>query len=389
MSYLWTYVFRMGIVFLSFHSFVHSTMITQIALSKFIQKYPAIKHIQCTQKMHVEMNRFPLFSTTEEKYFPSKVNFLPISIIEVPKGLAYFDVNGYVFLNNCFIKEMQIKHLNFFNNRESIEVFTGNNGIKVKGRVAIISHLYPYCYGHWIFDVLGQLALLEMHNIAYDYLCVPYYKPFMKESLELWGIDSSKIIPLTLKTSLLADTIIMTTPVTQTDVLVFNSNYNIDFILRYVSQKLLSKLALSIELNKFSEKIFISRKDAGGKRSMPNEDEIFSLFEAVGFKRYSLATLPFVQQIALFHNAKSIVNFVGSGGVNTIFCKPGTHYIEISQKMVDATFFYVADMFKLQYSCINNSTIEDIIGNAIWAPGTNIPVQLVKDFLAQHQEFIT
>lgn len=374
-------------IFLLSGSFLEATVIRQVSLSQFLSLYPHVEQMKCSDRISVSVPQFPLYKTLEKKYFPSRVSFFPLSIIKIPKGMAYFDATGYTFLNNCFIKEMQIKHLNFFNNQNACSVAMPSSGIKVPGTVAIVSHLYPYCYGHWIFDVLGQLALLEMHQIDYDYICIPYYKKFMKESLELWGIDSSKIIPLSLQTALCADTIVMTTPVTQTDEIILNANYNVDFILKYVQSKLLLNLSNSAVSSQFCKKIFISRKDAGGKRVIPNEDEIFALFEEIGFKRYELSLLSFAQQIALFQQAEVVVNFVGSGATNLIFCKPGTMYLEITQKMVDATFFYVAAMFGIHYYFINSSTIGDVIKNDIWAKGEVLSIQLVKDFLEKHPEF--
>ncbi|HSW76620.1 MAG TPA: glycosyltransferase family 61 protein [Candidatus Saccharimonadales bacterium] len=395
-------------LYLILASDIQATTIQQLSIKDFVAQYPSSQQIKCTNKMSFAFNPFPLYQDIAEKYFPCQGFFLETSILEIPKGKMYLDDSGYVFVNDCFIKETQIKGLNYFSGPQ-FNIPDTSTSMRLSGRVAVISHLYPYCYGHWIFDVLGQLALLELFNVQYDYLCVPYYNKFMLETLELWGVERSKIIPLTPKLCLKAGTLIMPTSVTQIDALVYGANYNIDLILQHVRKKLLAgamctQASPKDEIQASHEaiqalplatpdrlpdtvpgtvKVFISRKDAGGKRAVPNEDEIFALFETLGFKRYELTSLSLAEQILLFHNAKTIVSFLGSGSTNIMFCNPGTHYIEIIQSLIDATFFYVADLFHLQYSCINNSTVNDLGCNP-WASPSQMPLDFIQDFLKKH-----
>ncbi|HSW76618.1 MAG TPA: glycosyltransferase family 61 protein [Candidatus Saccharimonadales bacterium] len=367
---------------------IYTTRIKQVSVFDFIKEFPQATCLQCTHKYSFNMTPYPLYPQVDQNFFPSKGFFTDMFIMQVPQGTAYLhDGSGDVFLNNCFIKETQIKDMNYFAGPE-FDIADISNIVTIPGRVAVISHIFPECYGHWIFDVLGQLALLEKHNIEYDYLCVPYHTKYMKEALDLWGIDRNKIIPLSQKLCIQADTIIMPTSVTQTEIRVGkNANYNVDFLLKHVSQKLLAGAMCSKNTHTFSEKVFISRKDAiRGRRVVSNEDEIFALFEPLGFKRYELTLLSLAQQIELFNNAKTIVSFVGSGSTNIIFCKPGTHYIEIVQKMVDATFFYVSDIFKLQYSFINNSTIPDLLYGHQHSQEDPFPLDKINFFLSQHPD---
>jgi len=373
---------------------VYATRIKQLSVLQFVKEFPEATCQQCTHRYPFNMTPYPVFPQVDQNFFPSKGYFTDMFILSIANGTAYRHGSGDVFVNNCFIKETQIKNMNYFSGPE-FDIQDISNIIKVPGRVAVISHIFPECYGHWIFDVLGQLALLEINNVQYDYLCVPYHSKFMKETLDLWGIDHNKIIPLTQNLCIQADTIIMATSVTQTEVMIGkNANYNADFLLKHVSQKLLSGVDLKAaeSTQQFSEpslsKIFISRKDAiAGRRFVSNEDEIFALFQPLGFKRYELTALSLPEQIALFHNATTIVSFVGSGSTNIIFCKPGTHYIEIVQKMVDATFFYVSDIFKLNYSYINNSTIPDLLYGHQHSQEETFPIEKIKNFLSENPEF--
>lgn len=367
-------------------TFLEASRIFQKSLSDFVKEFPESSCLQCTNNYPFNHAPFPLYSEFSH-FFPSQGEHADVFLLEVPKASVLFDVTGSVYINDSFIKEAQIKNLSSFHKSNFVDRKKSSRVTKIPGRVAIISHLYPYCYGHWIFDVLGQLALLEMNNVEYDYLCVPYYTKFMQQSLDIWGIDRSKIIPIVYGASIQADSIIMTTAISQDRPEVrVSSNYYIDFLLLYIQSKMISRVnSLSDKVFNGSEKIFISRKGAKGKRSVLNEDEVFALFEALGFVRYELENFSVAQQVLLFNNAKTVVSFVGSGATNILFCKPGTHYIEITQKMVDATFFFVSDTCKLKYSFINDSTFVDN-GSSIWARPEPFPLHKIKEFLAKHPD---
>lgn len=376
----------LALIIFNIAHFSYTDIITQISLQDFLQKHPQASALQCTQNYTFKMNSFPLYPEVQEQYYPSTGTFSDIFIVNIPHGSSYLDQTGYIFINDYFISETQIKNLNFFNDQPTCTKQQPEQSYYINGRVAIISHLYPYCYGHWILDVLCQLALLEIHNIEYDYLMTPYYTKFMQESLELWGIDQSKIIPLRPNIQVSADTLIMSTAITSTVPCITTANYTVDFLIKYVRNKLIDNAQIQKHPILFPKKIFISRKDAGNKRNVPNEDEIFSLFEARGFQRAFLTSLSFLEQVALFYNAQELVSFVGSGAMNLIFSQPNTKYIEITQSMVDPTFFFLTNIFNIDYYPINYSTIQNLINHSPWTPATPIPLNLISDFLHEHQE---
>lgn len=316
------------------------------------------------------------------------MTFEDIFIFRVPQATAFFDKTGYVYINNCFIEETQLKNIHFFDDKQYLEQNITQPCHKVSGTVAIISHLYPKCYSLWFFDVLSQLALLEIHNIAYDYLIIPCDQPFMKDFLILWGLDPAKVISLRTGIHIQADTIIFPTSTSRTKQCISCSNYYIDFLLKYIRKKLLKNLNIEQTIQNMPEKIFISRNDAHGKRAIPNENEIFALFEPFGFKRYCLTNLSVSEKILLFHHAKCVVSFVGSGSCNIMFCQPSTQYIEITHKMIEATFFFLADMFDVNYHTINASTIADLATSNPWIASETFPISYVQKFLNDNQHWL-
>ncbi len=124
------------------------------------------------------------------------------------------------------------------------------------------------------------------------------------------------------------------------------------------------------------EKIFISRKNAPA-RNIINEDEIFHLFEQKGFIKYTLETLSTLEQITLFHNAKIIVAAHGAALINTLFCKPSTHIIEIFQERSDCCFYYLSQRMELNHHCIQTIDFQELEGYA----STTIPLFIIQDFI--------
>jgi len=357
------------------------------SISEFVQQYPQTKWIKCIQNYAFDYLPFPLYQNYSEIICPSKGYHQDISVLEIPNGIVRIQpINlernwSIVAVNDVFIKEGQIKELFL----EAFDVDELKDVSKITGKVAIIHHIAPCVYGHFIFDLLGQLALLEINNIEYDYVCIPYSTQVMKDVLEIWGIDRSKIIPLNVNSgiSFCADTIILPTSIGEANVFLQRKTfYYPDFLMKYVHDKMLSNIKSLHEQNSFSEKIFISRKNES--RAVLNEDEIFALFEPLGFKRYDLRSLSVEQQITLFYKAKTIVSFVGSGSTNVLFCRPGTHYVEISQSMVDSTFFYISQIFGLKYSAIDATSYHDLLYGNAFSLGRELPLEIVQTFIKDH-----
>ncbi len=360
-------------------------LISYKTIPEFIKEYPETKWIKCTQNYAFDYPEFPLYPEYKEKYFPNQGYHSDISIIEVPNAIASIHSSGYVFVNDIFLKETQVKNLEPFAGKENITQPEFSKIVKVSGRLAIINHLFSPIYGLFINDILTALALLELYNVEYDYLCIPCNQSYQLEALNIWGIDQSKIIPLQHGQVLEADTIIIPTSVTQNTKLVFNVNYIPDFLVTYVREKMLTNVKkMNVKMD-FPEKIFISRKDASYSRKVPNEDEIFKLFEPLGYQRLEFTKLSMAQKIAVTNHAKSIINFLGSGSTNILFASPDVKYYEIQQQMVEPTFYYIAKTLGLHYECLDATSVTDL-NNPPFLQGRYLSLDIVKNFIKNHPE---
>jgi capsular polysaccharide biosynthesis protein len=225
--------------------------------------------------------------------------------------------------------------------------------------------------------------MLELKNIEFDWLYVPTDAPFMKETLTLWGIDPVKIIqPIDDFHYIEADELIVPSITRRipTDSKTFQStttlaSYWTPWVIEYIRNKYLPLAQQSVDPNKFSKRVFISRKDST-HRIMLNEDEVFSLFEQHGFKSYVLGQMSFLEQVALFAQAEIIIGAHGSGLANLIFAKPGTQVIEIFQARSDATECYLAQMCKLKYHAVGTSEFRPI-----GFQNTTVPISIIIDVI--------
>jgi len=356
---------------------VQSVFVQKLSVLDFVKKFPDTQLLHSSGKLFFDFGKHPLFEYDTNKSIVTNDIFLDSFIITVPRGtVTIASIDFYPIVNNCFITEMKLKFEEPFGDLSNVKI--PPIPLRINGRVAVVSNMYEFCYFHWINDLVSKLALLELHGIEYDYICIPQYKPYMKETLELWGIASHKIIHAFVGMHIQADEIIIPTAVSTISSNAIFGNYMQPMIMHCIRNKMIPN-ALEQSQNNFSSKVFISRKDSGNKRVALNEDDVFRLFEAQGFSRYCLAEMPLADQIALFHSATEIVSFHGAGLTNIIFCKPNTRIIEIFQKHFDVSYWGFSKMLQLRYDLID-ATQGKLLSN-MFHPSEILSLDLVENFL--------
>jgi hypothetical protein len=111
-----------------------------------------------------------------------------------------------------------------------------------------------------------------------------------------------------------------------------------------------------------NKRIFISRGDTS-KRSIINENELYSALGRLGFEKVILSGMSLCEQIALFRSSRIIVGGHGAGLVNTAFCVPNSTVIELSNYHTTSRasiFFDIAAIRDLRYYlCVSESDSND------------------------------
>ena len=411
---------------LTLEGYAHNFNIT--SLYDLLETHPEIEYRQIHDVESFEYEPFAMAKFPELQ--PNKGLFAPTFIATIPHGQVC-SFHGWIKVGNNIIKEFVPNSHSLAFNLSFLEKQPFTNVKKIKGRVAVITSKLDIYYSHWLYNILGRLALLDLAHMEYDWLYVACDKPYMKETLALWGINPNKILdPLGENVFIEADELIVPSQIgvripeayqyclnwiplelycpkwglSPKTTIGGNTKFPEDVVPENVSMdnyflsqaplcsiyfcpwmlEYLRKTFLPCLKNKtFSnlcEKIFISRNDTK-TRSMFNEDEIFSLFEKQGFKRYNLAKLPLLEQLALFDQAKMIVAAHGTGLMNLIFCKPGTQVIEIFQARSDCSLYYLSQLLGLRHHCIQTMDFHDIEGNL----STTVPVFIIKNFIKNNE----
>lgn len=372
------------IFFNNIHSFESDYWFSFIAIQELqkknfhVQYQPYFGLIECTVKP---------FELVPE--MASQINFWECFILRLPHAYVQSPFGFVLTEDEEFIFEMlwggQLRML------ESLAQLQDHQISTVPGRVAVIANMGCQSYSHWLDEVLGRLALLEMHGVQYDWLYVPTSKKYMVETLQLWGIDQTKIIPADdFLSGVRAEELIVPSYVIDITDGPFKhiGLYVHPYTAWYVRNKLLQAVrAKNIQTN-FSKRIFIARSDAPA-RHIINEDEIFNYVQQFGFERYELSKLSVTEQILLFDNAEIVIAAHGTGLVNSMFCKPGTKIVEIFQSLIDSSFWYLSHLFQLEYipvatMPINKELFLDWTNHydeyeKIWQLDTVVPMAMIED----------
>lgn len=316
------------------------------SLEQILKENPSITCLKCFGKISYD---FPPFL---EPTYPNKGTFDECFILSIPQGKVQ-GFSGNVVINNSIIQEM-IWARNM-SSLSDLMIVPDEHTVKLPGRVAVITQNAAYNYCHFLHEVLGRLALLEMHAIEYDYIVVPYHKPFMQELLSLWGVDTNKIVYINDNyVSIQADELIVPSLVLNTNVGFTHAGFHPHpKTSLYVKEKLSKAIdKLHLDASQFSKKVFISRKDAP-KRKIINEDDVFAVFEPYGFVRYEMSKLSVLDQILIMQNADIIVGEHGAGLTNILFAKEKTLVFELFQELIDSSDWWVANLADLRYVPIN------------------------------------
>lgn len=349
-----------------------------VPIEDLIKTNNEIDYIPCTPVIPFEYEPLPL--TNDHYFHPYRGTFNQTFILKITDGQV-FGYDGWVVINDSLIHELVWQEV--YLSRQELQDMQEKPTVIKTGRVAVIAQTGFNYYYHWMVEVLGRLALLEMQGIDYDFLYVPTSSAFMKELLELWGIDLSKIIEASNDYTLIADQLIVPSQVSRVALEGWARlvHYIPDYIVHYIRAKLLNAIdEEKQDCSRLSKRVFISRQDASSRKII-NEDEVFAVLQAHGFQRYTLTKLSVKEQIMLFKHAEIIVGSIGSGLTNIIFCNPDARIIELYQARRDPTIWYLSQMIGLHHhTCIKTT---EFIDQNQGQYDTIIPLNIIEELLLQ------
>ena len=207
-------------------------------------------------------------------------------------------------------------------------------------------------YFHWMFDILPKIKIIlsnyKINNI--DYFYMPEIQPFQKKILSIFGFKKFNIINSKKNKHIQADKIIIPEHPWYVKNTIDEEVNNLPI---WIS-KWLRKICLKNKKNNIKvEKVFIDRSESEYKRcQLINNDQIKKYLLKKGFKSIKVGKLDFLDQIALFNNAKFIIGPHGAAFTNLIFCKKNTKVIEIKPTNRPNNFKEISKAYNLMYKQI-------------------------------------
>ncbi len=131
---------------------------------------------------------------------------------------------------------------------------------------------------------------------------------------------------------------------------------------RWLKTQLFSSLAIEAPVGKEPLRVFVSRRKAGARRIV-NEEQVLECLVNYGFRTYVLEEMSFSDQVRLFSQTDTIVAPHGAGLANMIFALPGTRVFEIfGREYINPCFYTLANGFNFDYtSFVCRQQEEDIV----------------------------
>jgi len=212
--------------------------------------------------------------------------------------------------------------------------------LKLNANVAVITTAGSNVYYHWIFDILPRLYLLIKSDLVekIDFFIFPELKhSFQIQSLNLLNLPTEKIIQIKPKQQIKAKHLFVPSLPSHLGTV---NQWSVDF---------LRKFFLQINYKSNKKKIFLTRKNAVGRRII-NENELLELLKPLGFEVIDPGAYSFEQQIDIFANSDFIIAAHGSALSNIVFCSENSIVVDIMPpSFIIPCFWILSNKLNINY----------------------------------------
>jgi len=278
-------------------------------------------------------------------------------VVEIPNGRLYTDNKVTISIltaGNTLLGDVSYQYSPSRSaapeDNEAMRMKFWSNPTNIKGTVLslLAGGGSTNNYGHWLIDALPRLDFIRRCGLEnqIDYYLVPSTRvDYQRDSLEILGIPTDKIIPSYPGLHIIATKLITTAHPRG------NRHYVMpDWIANWNRTSFLHKCLERTRHIQFADKIYVTRRDSN-IRNVSNEAQVIAHLATKGYKDYTLAELPFAHKVALFANASRVVCVTGAGLNNIMFSKPGSGVVDIfPPDMVHSQYYQFAKQLGLNYS---------------------------------------
>jgi hypothetical protein len=202
----------------------------------------------------------------------------------------------------------------------SLTIFSYPNPTFLKGKTLLLSTPGAQNnYFHFTLDLLQKIGFAKECGYSIDefdnILINKISYNFQRELLKIFGVSENKIVETMPDSYFDCECVVVPS----------HSPHNY-FGFLYINTVIFENLTPT--LKKHSQLIYISRKNASGRRII-NERELMNYLEPLGFETIYLENLTVKEQAKLFKNAKIVITPHGAGTTNIVYSNPETVLIEI------------------------------------------------------------
>ncbi|MFT6301589.1 MAG: hypothetical protein ACJAY2_000770 [Pseudomonadales bacterium] len=329
------------------HLFEHSTITAVTTYSSSDQIRHLSKTIMCD-----EWSDYPFHEVDK---IPAQIAPKNWGLYNLQEATIAYDTAEFVVLdrlnkpviNLCSANYQHLYFTEMFGDLIINEHVTDNGEhrtVELEDAIMIQDLIRQPNFCHWLLDQLPRLRHLE------DSQSIIMYKlaPFMKNMLEIMGIDTGRVYELKERA------------VVRVGNLTMESSMAVEFchpcqhanreLISYVENSL-SSLTVETKKDSIKRNIYLSRNKYEGRR-ISNEYDLLSLLEKYEFHTVYPEELSVPEQIVLFKNADVIVSPHGASLANTIFCENVTLVEIFNQNYGTPTFYLIAKLLGFEYQHI-------------------------------------
>ncbi|WJZ18446.1 glycosyltransferase 61 family protein [Corynebacterium guangdongense] len=246
----------------------------------------------------------------------------------------------------------------------------------IPGRqMVLLKSVWDANYGHWLYDSLARLYLLESLNLQDDPLIVVNppkgaMSKVVADSLRLAGFSENDVVEHN------------GSPKEYESLVILGSLSNHPVVKAPEATRFLESIAEPVPEGS-DERIYLSR-NAYSRRKLANEDILWPTFASAGFKRVFPEKLTLTEQISLFKGARYVAGNMGAAFSNLAFSPDKVKVLALASGSMAHDFFY-------DIVCHKDGSYLALQGEAEYpAAGLNSDFSVSQeDFEAIFEKFLT
>lgn len=214
--------------------------------------------------------------------------------------------------------------------------------------VAVLTSSLQDNYYHWLMEVLPRIQMIRSQELRPDRIFVQAKTRFQAETLRLLGITKEQILS-TAECELVRAQNLMV-PFHE----IGAGMEHPPWVCSFLRNSFLPYVADGRSDNS-ATRLYISREGAQWRR-VTNETAVIAFLERFGFRKVQLETMPFLDQVGLFHHAKVIVAPHGAALANLVFSQRGTKVFDLQPWKLQDLFFSLSRSVGAHYYYVKSST---------------------------------